>query len=84
MSTTEVEMLSSPEDSDDMEATTPVNQIANPTAALTSPPDSQHRGRSMPTSASGASIANSNGKRPLQTISNGHDDMDGAYCCLHI
>ncbi|KAF7187315.1 hypothetical protein HII31_11403 [Pseudocercospora fuligena] len=79
MSTTqEDQMLSSTENSDE-ETTTPINQTAN-TAQVLSPPDSQHRetrsNTNMPTSASGSSIANSNGKRPLQTISNGADDME--------
>lgn len=75
------QMLSSPDESDN-ETTTPINQTANTTQIL-SPPDSQHRetrstiNTNMPTSASGSSIANSNGKRPLQTISNGADDMEG-------
>ena len=30
----------------------------------------------MPTSASGAAIANANGKRPINTISNGTDDTE--------
>jgi hypothetical protein len=30
----------------------------------------------MPTSATGAAIANANGKRPLNTISNGADETD--------
>lgn len=59
------QMLSSPSDSDiDTTTTTPLAQQAAP-----SPPDSQHR--SMPTAASGA---NANGKRPLNTISNGLED----------
>ncbi|KXT06421.1 hypothetical protein AC578_6069 [Pseudocercospora eumusae] len=76
----EDQMLSSTENSDE-EITTPVEQTAN-TAQVLSPPDSQHRetrsssSTNMPTSASGSSIANSNGKRPLQTISNGADDME--------
>ncbi|KAI5369693.1 hypothetical protein Slin15195_G005680 [Septoria linicola] len=65
------QMVSSPEESDIEEVSTPVAQISNPAATVLSPPDSQQR--SMPTAASGASIANSNGKRPLQT---GADDME--------
>lgn len=70
-----MDMISSPEDSSDTEITTPVNQTANAAAPVPSPPDSQRQ--PMPTVPSGASIANSNGKRPLQTISNGADDTEG-------
>ncbi|KAK4634913.1 hypothetical protein CLAFUW4_02141 [Fulvia fulva] len=58
--------------------TTPQTHLTN--TAILSPPDSQHRTMPAPTtastSASSTSIANSNGKRPIQTISNGNDDMD--------
>lgn len=67
-------MISSPEDSDTDNVKTP--SIA---ANIQSPPDS----RGMPTSASGSSIANSNGKRPIQTISNGNDDVEGAFLKIH-
>ncbi|KJY01554.1 hypothetical protein TI39_contig287g00026 [Zymoseptoria brevis] len=40
------------------------------TSPAISPPDSQ------PRNASGSSIANSNGKRPIQTIMNGMDDQE--------
>lgn len=67
--------MSSPDDSDENDISTPQAQITN--TSILSPPDSQHREtRTMPASASGSSIANSNGKRPIQTISNGNDDMD--------
>ena len=74
------QMLSSPSDSD-IDANT--TQTPQPSTIL-SPPDSQH-GRTtrssnntsnMPTAASGAAVANANGKRPLNTISNGVDDGD--------
>lgn len=60
--------------SPDSEVTTPKEQHTIDTSAL-SPPDSQQR--SMPLSTSGSSLANSNGKRPIQTISNGNDDVEG-------
>ncbi|CAK4031568.1 Hypothetical predicted protein [Lecanosticta acicola] len=63
-------MITSPSES---EVETP---LENPSSSILSPPDSQHRERTMPTSASGSSIANSNGKRPIQTISNGNDDVE--------
>lgn len=66
------QMISSPSSSD-QEGTTRILTPAQPTAL--SPPDSQHRS-AMPTSASGSAIANANGKRPLNTISNGADDAD--------
>lgn len=73
-------MVSSPEESDLEQTTTPVTQTANPAETVLSPPDSQRRERSLPTT----SLANSNGKRPLQNISNGADDMEGAYIeCRH-
>ncbi|KAK4507748.1 hypothetical protein PRZ48_001483 [Zasmidium cellare] len=65
------QMVSSPETSDN-DITTPRDRTI--AGNIHSPPDSQHR--SMPTSASGSSIANSNGKRPIQTISNGNDDVE--------
>ena len=64
-------MLSSPEASDH---DTPASQQL-PDPATLSPPPSQPRG--MPISASGSSVANSNGKRPLNTISNGAEDAEG-------
>nr|POE47674.1 hypothetical protein CFP56_01005 [Quercus suber] len=71
------QMLSSPSDTSDNEVATPQSQVP-PTSSgnILSPPDSQHRETrsTMSESAHGASIANSNGKRPLQTISNGLDD----------
>lgn len=72
------QMVSSPEDSDvevlssqpnRANIQTPLNQTAQPSAALSSPPDSQHR--NMPTTAAGS---NANGKRPINTISNGTED----------
>lgn len=76
------QMLSSPEESDNDLNTPKDRTIAS---SIQSPPDSQHRGesRGMPTSASGASIANSNGKRPIQTISNGNDDVEGGLIPEH-
>lgn len=65
--------LSSPESSGE-NITTPKDHLTAPASVL-SPPDSQQR--NMPTSASGSSLANSNGKRPIQTISNGNDDVEG-------
>lgn len=65
------QMISSPSSSD-REATPKTSNAAQ----LTSPPDSQHRNTAMPTSASGSAIANANGKRPLNTISNGVDEGD--------
>ena len=70
-------MLSSAEDSD-FEITanrtqTPHSQIAQ--SSILSPPDSQHRS-AMPTTASGSTLANANGKRPINTISNGADDAE--------
>lgn len=65
--------VSSPESSGESVAT-PKEQLIASSGAL-SPPDSQQR--TMPTSASGSSLANSNGKRPIQTISNGNDEVEG-------
>lgn len=59
----EGQLVSSPEDSD---AQTPQAQ-----STVLSPPDSQHRS-AMPTSLS----QNANGKRPINTISNGADDSE--------
>lgn len=70
------QMLSSPSDSD-ADNTTQTPQAS--TSSTLSPPDSQHRGTrssNMPTTASGSAVANANGKRPLNTISNG-DVEDG-------
>ena len=79
------QMLSSPDDSDtEVEPT----HLPSSSSAVLSPPSSQHRGGgtgggddpsspNMPTTASGATLANSNGKRPIQTISNGNDDAEG-------
>lgn len=69
------QMLSSPSDSD-------IDTTAN-TSSVLSPPDSQQRATrsssgNMPTVASGTAGANANGKRPLNTISNGHDDNSRA------
>jgi len=68
---------SSPEAESDL--MTPLEQTIN--TSILSPPDSQHGHdhqtrftSAMPTSASGATSANANGKRPLYTISNGADD----------
>jgi len=66
-------MASSPEDSDN-DLATPAEQLINPASTILSPPDSQHHHQAMPTSAPGVSGANANGKRPIQTISNGTDD----------
>ena len=68
------QMVSSPEDSDIEHTQTPHNQIP-PQASILSPPDSQHQS-AMPTSASGSVMANANGKRPINTISNGADDAE--------
>lgn len=68
------QMLSSGEDSD-LEVSrnqTPADQVTR--SSILSPPDSQHR--AMPTSNSGSALANANGKRPINTISNGTDDLD--------
>ena len=69
------QMVSSPSDSDpDNTTQTP---LAQQPPSILSPPDSQHRttrSGNMPTAASGSAIANANGKRPLNTISNGLDD----------
>lgn len=72
------QMVSSPEASDN-DANTPKDRII--ATNVHSPPDSQQRESraGMPTSASGSSIANSNGKRPIQTISNGNDDVEGGF-----
>jgi hypothetical protein len=65
-------MLYSSESSPEVE--TPQKQITADPATL-SPPASQARGgMTSGATAFGASIANSNGKRPLNTISNGIDD----------
>lgn len=66
--------VSSPESSGE-NITTPKERQTIDTSAL-SPPDSQQRSN-MPLSASGSSLANSNGKRPIQTISNGGDEVEG-------
>lgn len=68
--------VSSPESSGE-NITTPKDRSTTDSSAL-SPPDSQQR--NMPLSASGASLANSNGKRPIQTISNGSDEVEGIDC----
>ncbi|KAK3680559.1 hypothetical protein LTR37_021166 [Vermiconidia calcicola] len=68
------QMVSSVEDSDsDRNTQTPLNQTAQP--GVVSPPDSQHRS-AMPPSATGAAISNANGKRPINTISNGADEEE--------
>lgn len=67
-------MDDSESDSDQLRLTTPTHPTVLPNAL--SPPDSQQRSR-MATAASGSNIANSNGKRPLQTTGNGPDDMGG-------
>lgn len=64
---------SSPESSGEIIVTPKEQQTVDTTAI--SPPDSQQR--SMPLSATGSSLANSNGKRPIQTISNGNDEVEG-------
>lgn len=68
-------MASSPSISDEeSDRFTPATQTTNP--AILSPPDSQHRDtHAMPTSAPGVAGANANGKRPIQTISNGADEL---------
>lgn len=71
------QMLSSPSDSD-VENNTAQTPLAESSSVL-SPPDSQQRNTrssNMPAAASGSAIANANGKRPLNTISNG-DVEDG-------
>lgn len=72
------QMVSSPEASDN-DANTPKDRTIS--TNIHSPPDSQQRESraGMPASASGSSIANSNGKRPIQTISNGNDDVEGGF-----
>ncbi|KAK5167958.1 uncharacterized protein LTR77_006525 [Saxophila tyrrhenica] len=52
-------------------ATPPLNnqQSAHPTSSTLSPPDSQHRSNSN-------AMSNANGKRPLNTISNGPDEEE--------
>lgn len=72
-------MVSSPEEASDTDANTPKDRTI--ATNIHSPPDSQQRESraGMPTSASGSSIANSNGKRPIQTISNGNDDGEGGH-----
>jgi len=67
-------MASSPEDSDH-DLATPAARTTHPTATILSPPDSQYRIQAnMPISAPGLAGANANGKRPIQTISNGTED----------
>ena len=61
-------MVSSPEDSD-----SELNQTMQ--TSILSPPDSQHRS-AMPASASGSAGANANGKRPINTISNGAEEVE--------
>lgn len=69
------QMHSSPDDSE-IDTQTPTAQITN-ASDLQSPPNSQQRSTTdMPPAASGIAIANSNGKRPIQTISNGNDDLE--------
>ncbi|KAK0906898.1 hypothetical protein LTR02_005732 [Friedmanniomyces endolithicus] len=66
--------MDSPPDLFDLEDVTPDNTITDP--AIVSPPDSQQGGATdMPTSAPGA---NSNGKRPLNIISNGAEEDGNA------
>ena len=65
------QMLSSPSSSD-LEGQ---SRTDPPQTSILSPPDSQHRS-AMPTSATGSAIANANGKRPINTISNGADETD--------
>ncbi|KAF2214566.1 hypothetical protein CERZMDRAFT_90153 [Cercospora zeae-maydis SCOH1-5] len=74
------QMVSSPEESDLEQTTTPVTQTSSPAETVLSPPDSQRRERSLPT----ASLANSNGKRPLQNISNGSDDMEELHAMSNV
>lgn len=67
------QMLSSPSDSDADNTQTPIAQASS----VLSPPDSQQRATrssNMPTAASSSAVANANGKRPLNTISNGVED----------
>lgn len=61
-------MASSPDPSDD--GNEPIKS-----SSILSPPESQHHDSQMPNVAPSTS-ANANGKRPLQTISNGIDDDD--------
>lgn len=73
------QMLSSPSENSDNGPGTPQGQtMLSSSSSILSPPSSgsqPHETRgSNPTSAPSASIANSNGKRPLQTISNGLDE----------
>lgn len=73
------QMLSSPSDSDTEQIQTPLAQTTTSSSNILSPPDSQHRSNtSMPTSTSGSTIANANGKRPINTISNGAEDDEQA------
>lgn len=76
------QMISSPEEasgSSDLVQTPKDSTFVDP--ATLSPPDSGHSdrntSRAMPTAAPGSNGANSNGKRPIQTISNGMDDLEG-------
>ena len=69
------QMVSSGEDSDPEvnRDQTPAGQTTS--SSFLSPPDSQSRS-AMPTAAPGSTLANANGKRPLNTISNGADDVE--------
>ncbi|TKA65194.1 hypothetical protein B0A55_09853 [Friedmanniomyces simplex] len=75
-------MDSPPELFDLEDVQTPADQLI-PDPSILSPPDSQHRSAiEMPTSAPGVVGANSNGKRPLNTISNGGDEDPNAVIDL--
>lgn len=73
-------MLSPPDNSDSepTQQTTPKETAFDPSPTSLSSPDSNHSARrTMPSAAAGSNGANSNGKRPINTISNGHDDLEG-------
>ena len=65
-------MDSPPSLSDAEDVETPAAQIIS--SAILSPPDSQHRSVAPEMPGTSAPAANSNGKRPLNTISNGADE----------
>jgi hypothetical protein len=77
MADNEINMAEDSSDSGNEPSNTTPKDLTSP-ATISPPPDSQRRG-SMPLSAPGSSIANSNGKRPIQTIMNGMDDQEGEF-----
>jgi hypothetical protein len=69
--------MSADQDGDSQMISSPSSSDLENAAQTLSPADSQYNARSaMPTSASGSAIANANGKRPINTISNGADETD--------